>query len=281
MKKVILTYIVMVSMVIATSSFAADEAVIGYVNLFGGGDRCCSGCSDLSWCDNEAGYLSSKLNSWGFDYVNSPSNKGVEFHEWADEGKDSDGRDHVSPYGVDSADVAFLCTHGSYSTSSGNYKSTVVLGDGGEECNLDYGNYDQDVRWGNTDLNVVIMDACQSVQKVVWQNGGYNSQMRADNMSMLLGFHGYSLDGYWHNWHFENYVDDTRYDSLGDYWVDEMTDLMIGDDECATAVIWSDNQTNADKIYENSGFTDWKMYGTGTVYFYYWNNCDPGGGPEL
>ena len=85
---------------------------------------------------------------------------------------------------------------------------------------------------------------------------------------------------------FEDFVDNSRYQGIGDNWVDYMTQLPGGaggnDDECATVVTFPEDCEDDDYIFFNGGIQDWKTPGdhTDTVYHYI-NNCDPGGGNPL
>ncbi|MBN2715305.1 MAG: hypothetical protein JXX14_05585 [Deltaproteobacteria bacterium] len=271
--------VLVVSVALSTPSFAARKAILANVSNYGDAPRC-SG-SDLSYGESAQNYLASKLTSWGYDYIGKPDNMGVEFHEWADKDKDSKGRDHESPYGVDSADVAMYYGHGSRSCSSDTSTIYMGLNVTGEECGLSYGRDGGEVHWGDTDLNVVLLEACQTVHKCVFDGGGYNSGMRSGNMSLMLGYHGISYEGYWPIKHFENFVDETKTEDLGSEWVDEMTDLMWGDDECATAVAWGSDSSQTSTIYHHSGWIDWFTPGYGTMTFFYWDGCDPDDGEEL
>ncbi len=270
------------------SAFAVyREGYVSHVSKFNETGRCdCEDkgkdCDNINYCAGEYTHLRDKLNTWGYDVVKSQTNMGVEFWEWADINRDGDGRDHYST-GVDGHDIAFICTHGGIVCQSGNYRSSILLGDGSEECNLDYGLWSgNDVDWGDTDLNYVIIDACQSAQKCVFDNGGYSSSnMRSEDMGMLLGFHGSSFDNSTHRTHFQTFVNNTYSNNLGDEWVDQMTDFNSGDDECGTAVVWADTSAHADTIYNSGGFFDYISYGSGIRKYYYIDNCDPYNGNKL
>jgi len=171
--------------------FADIEGIAAYVNKFDqdnpGENRCCSGCDDLSTGDNLAGYLADKLDTWGWDRINEPANTGVEFHEWADVNEDGSGADHSSPYGADSFDIAYISTHGGYDCSPDDW-SRIWMGDGTEECTVNYGEGSaNDAMWGDSDLNIIILDACQTAKLCVWEGGGYGSNIADGNLMILNG----------------------------------------------------------------------------------------------
>ncbi|MBN2526965.1 MAG: hypothetical protein JXR76_11280 [Deltaproteobacteria bacterium] len=187
---------------------------------------------------------------------------------------------------MDSADVGLIYSHGSYdcyeTSTSKKYRTTIVMGNDNDECGLTYGTSNEEVDWGDSDLNIMVVDTCHSLQKCVYDNDGYDGSMRSGNLSIIMGFHGVSYDYYWHTAHFKNFVDATRTEDLGEEWVDEMTDIMWGADECATAVAWGEDTANINEVYYNSGWRDWVDPGTaGKRKYFYWEDCEPENGEIL
>lgn len=266
-----------------TAASASDEATLYYVNDFDGANAC--GGSDLSWGDDTVGYLSSKLQTWNFDSVYYHGNLWLDHQDVTDVTEDSDGWDHNGPHGIDSADIGMMYSHGGYDCSPDHF-STVKMGDGvnSDECTYHFSDEisGNDAWWGDTDLNALIIDTCFSTQWCVWNNSALYT---ADgNFAALLGFHGISSDRSSHTNNFENFVDDSRYNGLGDNWVDDMTRRPLGsdNDECAVAVIYDDNASDADFIYDFMGLDDWKTPGTHNAsYYYYISGCDPASGKVL
>ncbi|NVB42774.1 hypothetical protein G6O69_33440 [Pseudenhygromyxa sp. WMMC2535] len=261
---------------------AAKEGTLYYVNDFDGPDAC--GGSDLSWGDDTVGHLNDKLDDWSFDTSYYHGNLWLDFRDVADVDEDANGEDEVANRGIDSADIGMMYSHGSKLCSGGNYYSSVLLGDDSSTCRLRYGSSyaGNDAWWGDTDLNAMIVDTCYSAQLCAWNNDAYYNV--DGNFAALLGFHGISSDGRSHTNNFEDFVDSSRYNGLGDNWVDDLTRRPIGsnNDECAVAIIYADNLSDANFIYDYMGFDDWKSPGSHTVsYYYYINGCNPNGGNQL
>lgn len=260
---------------------AAKEGTLYYVNDFDGSLAC--GGSDLRYGDDTVGYLRDKLDSWSFDSVYYGGNTFLDFPDVTDPDIVASGDDNVATRGVDSADVGMLYSHGSYSCGTNDH-SSVVMGDNRSTCRMEYGSGStaNDSWWGDTDLNVMIIDTCLSAQYCAWNAGGY---YHVDgNFAMLLGFHGISYDSNRHTNNFEDFVDDSRFNGLGDNWVDEVTRRPLGsdNDECAVAVVYEDTASAADSTFDFMGFDDWKTPGSHTAsYYYYINNCDPRSGKQL
>jgi hypothetical protein len=263
---------------------AAWEAKINYVNS---NSSACGG-SNFSYGDNQASYMNSKLDSWGYDETTIVANGDVDFRDWADIDEHSDGLDHASGYGMDQADVGFLYAHGGRDCTSGLEHSALQMGDPTwysepQACFLWEGAYGStnDVEWGDTDLNIVIADTCQSAHKCVWSHYGYN-RMQAGNFGAYLGFHGISYDSLNHKNHFEDYMDGVRYDGLGDDWVDDMTKIWGADnDECAIAITYGSSSSSRDTIFNYGGMQDFKTVTGDSTSFYYIADCNPGDGAKL
>ena len=274
----------------AQAAQADDEGMVYYVNLFAGDnpgeDRCGDASTDdLSWGDDNAGYLLAYMNIWSFDRVEYHYNTGADWRYFADEDEDADGEDDVLDRGVDTGDVAFIYSHGG-AVCDGDYFSAILMGDssGTNECFLDFGDYaGNDVEWGDTDLNMIILNACQSLQLCVFE-GANGIQYDTGSLVIINGFHGYSWDGSTHYGNFQDYVENSRTANVGDNWVDFMSeeDISGSDDECGVCVIFKDTETAADDVYNNGGIQDWKTPGShNQTYYYYQDGCNPAGGPEL
>lgn len=262
---------------------AGNEATIYYVNDHSSAAAC--GGDSFSWGDDTAWYLSDKLNAWSWDRVYLHGNLWVDFKDFADRSIDRAGADGDDPDGIDSADLGFIYTHGtSGGCSAGNAYSRLNMGDDAFTCNVKYGKKSSrnDVEWGNTDLNIMILDACRTLQKCVFDNGGYF--VAEKDLAALLGFHGISYDSASHTNHFENFVDDSRWNGLGDNWVDDMTYQWIGwdNDECGTAVVFGSDSSDGDRIFQWGGLQDWKVISSHLrSWFYYISGCNPGSGDKL
>ena len=267
---------------------AAWEAKINYVNNHSGSGAC--GGDNFTYGDDEASYMNSKLDLWGYSETSIISNGGVDHRDWTDIDEHVDGLDHVSPNGTDHADIGFLYTHGGHICDSGSdeYVSKYQMGDDTwysdpQSCHVWVGSRSgtNAVQWGDTDLNAVIVDACESVHKCVWENGGYG-RLDFGNFSALLGFHGVSYDSLNHKNHFKDYMDGVRYNGLGDDWVSDMTKFWgFNHDECATVVAYGATKADRDLIYDYGGMTDFKPRTGNSTTFYFINNCNPYDGEKL
>jgi hypothetical protein len=288
MRKPILTSFLLLGFVLMPCCvWADDEAVVGHVDKFGGGDRCCSDCNNLSWGNDCSSHLKGKLNGWNFDRVTYHYNKGIDFEDWADKDEHSKGEDHKANDGVDSADVGYIYTHGSRLCDAGDntYRSRFKMGDSrnNRPCDVRYGNKGSvtDAEWGDTDLNMLILDACQTVHWCVAKHGGYY-RFAKGNLSIINGWHGISHDSRKNTRRFKRYVDNSKTSGVGDNWVDDLTDLKWGDDVCATSIVYRDSKSEANSLFDHGGLKDWKTPGShNKLYFYYWEGCDPDGGEEL
>lgn len=245
---------------------------------------------DYTW--NCLNYLYSKASSWNFDRRTYPDPSISYIQHWEDSVRDAQGADEVLNYGVDTHDVGVIYGHGIAKCSSTDHRSVVnwMKKSSGGECNLDFGistgeeNYN-DARWGDLDLNLLIFDACQSLQKCVLEYGGYNVWIAASSgtLSIINGYNGDNYDTYEHSKHFEDFVDVTQNNNFGHDWVHEMTDKFESQgDECAVSLVYEDSENDADTTYNYTGFKDWAIPNEHYTYWYYYiESCDPTGSGEL
>ncbi|TMQ03930.1 MAG: hypothetical protein E6J90_11815 [Deltaproteobacteria bacterium] len=276
------------ALVLGTASAGAidRDAHIYYVEDFDGAGAC--GGDDLSWGYDSTDYLRDATVSWGWASSVLYGNQGTDFQDIADVDEDANGADHLSG-GFDAADVAMLYSHGGYGGCStddawSSFKMGAANGNSAAFCTAFLGtsNAGNDIHWGDTQLNMVIVDTCNSLRKCVANDASY--YMGEGNFSLYLGYHGISWDGSGHTNRFENYVDSSELDGAGDNWVDEMTSRPIGwdNDECATAISYGANESDADYTYDFGGLGDWKVPSSHTSsWFYYIGGCNAEGAEEL
>lgn len=271
---------------LSKNAMADDEGVAYTMGNFSGYDDACGG-SNFTWHAATTNHLITAMSAtWSFDRVSSFSHQGVNQIDMADVNEDPHGVDHVSPNGLDTFDVAMLYSHGSSTCSSSNYSSGFKMGNsaGDNECTLTLGaNYSLNDMWmGDTDLNIMIIDTCQSLQKCVWDHSGYYAN--GNELNAILGFHGNSKDSSAHTSHFQSYVTSSGTSGLGDNWVDEMTDTSLAADneECAIAITYGATSADRNYIYNNAGLNDWKtVTSQSSSAYYYISGCDPKSGPIL
>lgn len=262
------------------------EARIYYVEEFDGAGAC--GGDDLSWGYDSTDYLRDAALSWSWSSSLLYPDALTDLQDIADADEDSLGADHLSA-GFDEGDVAMLYSHGGYGGCSDDvpWSSFVMGDDNGDEdryCSVFLGaaNAGNDVWWGDTDLNMVIVDTCNSLRECVAMDGSYYAG--EDNFSLYLGYHGISWDRSGHTSRFEDYVDTSELDGAGDNWVDEMTSQPIGwdNDECATGISYGANESDADYTFDYGGLGDWKVPSSHTSsWFYYIGGCNASGADEL
>lgn len=271
------------SMAIPGSAFALNEGGLYYVNDHDSAGAC--GGDDVTEGFNQTDYLRDAMVTWGWDRTSLYANAGVDFQDIADVNVDANGDDAADPSGIDSADVGMIYTHGNYDgCTSDTSRSTISMGSNAAACTVSNGttSSSNDVDWGDTDLNVMIITTCNSLQLCVFEDGGYFTN--SDSLGIVLGFHGTAYDSGTHTNNFENFVDSSRYDGVGDNWVDKLTRRPIGadNDECGVAVVYGATTSDRDNIYNNGGLQDWKtVTATGTAAMYFISGCDPDTGNEL
>lgn len=269
--------------VTCSTAHAGKEAVI--YNVDNHSDHC--GGGDFNYGDATGDYLETKIESWSWDHIVRSSDVNVWFHQMTDGDYDTNGQDDHGWYGWDTSDVAFIYSHGSKSCSNGY--SSVQMGRDWQPCTVRYGrNYaGNDAWWGgdhgsSADLNIAIIETCNSVQDCVWSSGGYRNN--SGGFGALLGYHGISYDSSTHLNNFKDFVDSSRYDGLGDNFVAELTRFISGseNDECAAVVTIGATSSDRDNIFDNGGLQDWKTVTShSSSSMYYMDNCDPDDGAVL
>ncbi len=283
---------------ILSPAHALDEVISFGVDEH---DSTCSGNDDLDFAIAQAGAFDDVFDGWitsGYwDESIQRGDASVDEEDFTDSTQYSApwGADDVDNVGSDYADVAYLSTHGVSECESGHW-SRVVMGqdtvssDG--RCRtytnthtnntpstreMEYGNQT------NGDAEVLILDACQSVHKCVWENAGYNG-MDGTNFEALIGFHGDSFDRSDQVAAVEDYASTSRTSGLGDHWLDERVvwNIFANLDQCPTVVIWGSSSANRDDLFDNGGLDDRFDAGSNTANtFYFLNNCDPDNGEVL
>jgi hypothetical protein len=280
----------------------AEEMAAFGVNLFGGGtDECgTSTTADLSFCDDWVDVMEDAFDAEGWDQTESNKNNWVDGRDWSDSYKQSFGADDTDPSGADFAEVAMLCSRGAWSDDGNNYWSLFTMGDDEEDCKpttLDHlylGDATADPLNGNDvagDLEVAILSTSQSAQSTVYNNSGYLWGRAGDGTFYTwLGFHGTAYDSQSDTNRFEDYVDDSFDDGLGENWSDELHRNPLGgdNDTCPVAYTYCDlgEESECDTQYEWGGFEDrhkvspasgWSL----VMNAYFVSQCDPLSGLPL
>jgi hypothetical protein len=270
-----------------------------------GEDRCCVGCTNLceANCDyySHAAVIIAWMNGFGYSAVNRYQNTGVDEKDFYTRTTTYDwARDYNSPYGYDSADVAWYGGHGSmrctktwddplfihpagYAGHGESYNaSRFTMGE--QHPGYFGGNYQKTcepvtthetdtalfMRFGNSGstpdqpgtLQVALLWGCRQGYYWVWHGGGFDS-VRVGTMAMWNGWHSHSQIGT--NW----VATLNQYGFLafsiggaGEHWVDmsRYSTNPIKHDHCLTSVVWGTGDSDIINRFENS-----RLAGTGNL----------------
>lgn len=281
MKKIVI-FTALASGLFMGTAHASSEVVINFVET---SNQC--GGTYFNYAQETADYFGNKLYySYDFDQKTRRSNYNAEATAWGDSSLVSYGHDNHggSPWhGVDDEDVALFYGHGTRSCSGGKFYSSILMGDDyANQCNHYLGKQVNSTRWGDDDLNIVILDTCQSMHKCVADNGGY--WVGENRMMTIMGYHGISYDSLVHTWDFEDFVDQSRNDGIGDNFLDETVRTPSGanNDTCPAAFVYGATEADRSYIYQFGGLKDWKTITSHSkATYFYMKNCDPLDGATL
>jgi hypothetical protein len=227
--------------------------------------------------------IKSTLLGWGWEsaYVKTYRNSLVWQSDLSDESLIDGGNDHSY---MDKADVGYLNTHGLAALDA----NVLITGNrtSGGGCIMRYGvpgapDTGGIALWGNDDLNILVLDACQTLQYERWKQHRFSAAV-AGNLGAMLGFHGNTFDSPAHNNAVQSYFSNSRYSNLGKNWVAKLSQSYIdpGNNtsitECGVAMVMADSKTQADKIYASGGIQDWiSAQNQSHTYYYFKLACDP------
>ena len=275
------------------AALADEESIVHAMEVYDGAD-----------CDNELGNpgnliysiemgaaWKNEITTWGTFEVNSSlPNSDPEGEDMEDPQLDvADGTDDqtVPMEGIDSHDVAYVISHGNHTCDDQALRYETVFGyadtDGTitDDCRPQT---DEDIFFGDTDLNIFYSASCSSSHYCVWEADGYDG-LDSGNFALWAGFHGINTDGPFIDLAVTDFVSGSRTSGAGSNWIAEMNNIRIGvnDDDCATVVVWGSSTTNTDNFYNNAGIEDFAVsVGTHTMNaIYYIDGCDSFDGAEL
>jgi hypothetical protein len=295
---------------ISRPSSAEYESVIFGVDDFNC-RTCCPYGDELSYSAETADDMDTGFELINYDQTTWYSNGAVDGRDWTDDSRRIWGTDDDDPYGTDYADVAVIISHGvskcSTSTdNAGGYWSDFIMGEkhgGGvdrcmssscQDCRIRTNSYyytDGDecieysghMKYGggapNEELNVLIMSTCQSMQKCVWDNGGYaHVDDGGEALQMINGFHGDSHEAWYTPGDHKDYVHYAESNGIGDDWVDKLTKY----DDCAVSYVIASSESTATTFYTFGGFKDLKDTGSHNgAWIWFVGGCNPYNGPAL
>jgi hypothetical protein len=286
----------------APGAQAADEFAGYGVEKYRGSDYGECSSSNLYFTIEQVSNFAKKFKKWStWETVEKFSNKGVDGRDFTDTSKDvmsktgscgctactCYGKDHVSKYGADHADVVIISTHGS--RNSAKTDAYLVMGDNSNDCKPSWKN---DMFWSE-DTDILITEACHSADRDVWLNsdrhsrtGFYAGIEESGQFRALLGYHGLSKDKMSY-FSAPSFVNNSYSDAIVENWILEMYDSSWKIDGekreiCPTAIVFGETNSLIDNFAENGGFKDRKDTGdkSRSTYFYI-GDCDPHGAPAL
>ena len=271
---------------VSSLAYADDEAIAYAISNFGGAGQCGTPGMTHSVHVNTANAFKNRFldaerdGTW--HSIISHYNSFARGSNWTDASKEAGGMDTEPNFGVDTADVIYIHTHGGHSTTPAY--SSLSMGNSAYDCSV---RTDQDMLFGNPgDLDIAIIKACQSADYDTWNNGGYLPQLTdpASGFSVWNGFHGDSSCGN----HVTSYVDDytasSFHNGVGENWLDEAYDnsILANHDDCPVSIVFGATKAARDHMYEFGGFEDRENTGSKTSSTYYFiSNCDPDNGRKL
>lgn len=280
------------ALLLPTTGAVANEVHTYGVANFGGAGQC--GNSDMTHSVHTAtaqvvaNYFTSLKNAGQWTDVRTINNMSVRADLWTDRNKVNslDAQDTQLNLGVDDADVMFIHTHGGHSTSA-PARSWLSMGSNADNCSavttshMSFGNV---TSVGTGKLDIAVVKACQSGDYEVWKSGGYRTALTTtnSNFTMWNAFHGDSSCGNFVKDYLEDYVQGSKWDGVGENWVDEAYDWGLIYDDCPVSIVFGSSKSARTSMYANGGWKDRKATGskTGSTIFYV-RGCNPDNGIKL
>jgi hypothetical protein len=193
------------------------------------------------------------------------------------------GHDGQSGKGVDQGDVFFIQTHGGSTHGGANGPAYMGLQMGNEEYDCRPRSH-QAWEFGNPasgDLEIAVVEACQSMDKEVWDNGGhYEFTQHASVFSTFNAYHGNVSCSPTRTAEIGDYAEASVHDGVGDNWIDIM--YSPSGNDCPVSVVLGHLEADRDAMYTWGGWLDRKDTGAKDAStIYYVGGCDPDGGSQL
>lgn len=240
--------------------------------------------NNLIYADNMGEHWYDEIDSWGSFEANVVlADSYPEGEDLMDADRDGDGTDDSYAEGIDTYDVAYVISHGR-STCGGSNIIEFAFPDTDASLSECWPTVNEDIEFGDGDLDIFYSAACNSAQHCVWENGGF-ADLDVGNFNLWGGFHGINTDGPGIPGNVTDFVSSSRWSGAGQHWLVEMTQIRSGsdNDDCATAIVWASGGSNADNYYLNAGIEDYAIStGSHTTRTYYSvGGCDPEDGFEL
>jgi len=287
---------VVLGFIAVPQAMAADEFAGYGVEKYRGSSHGECSSSNLFWTIDQVSNFAKKFNKWSsWETVEKFSNKAVDGRDFTDASKGTGGsdeacsctscsctgKDHLSPYGADHADVVIISTHGS--TRNSKTDAHLVMGDNSNDCKV---TWEENMFWSE-DTDILITEACHSASYDVWSNSnrhtrtGFYAGIDEDGQfRALLGYHGLSKDKP-SFFSAPAFVSNSYSDAIVENWILEMYDSSwrrkgVKQEICPTAIVFGSTDAKIDNFAENGGFKDRKDTGSKSrSSYFYIGGCDP------
>lgn len=281
-----------VALTLASQAHALNEVVSYGINNFGSSGAAYCGGSTLSshsvHTSTAAAFRApfsalKVVGSW--DDVDAVTGTSVTSGLLSDASKVASGADQTNHSGADDADVFYIHTHGSHTSSGASQYSSLVMGSSASPvCTVRTDSHMLFGQSGN-DSDIAVVKACQSADYDVFVNGGYSQmQENGSQQRMWNGFHGNSSCGAHVTAYVGVYALMSFSEGAGENWMDLAYDDDAGanNDDCPASIVFGDTRAKREALYEHGGFLDRKDTGNKSASTYwYFQGCDPSGGIVL
>ena len=296
----------------ATPAKAVQEVTVYGVANFGGAGECGGGFTSHARHTTSAANFRAPFNTMiaagTWDEANTNNNldaHGTYFTDPA-EGSSTDhsccesyqsascsclGQDGNSGTGADQGDIFFIHTHG-----GSTHLDEITDGGTVPYMGLQMGNTSYDCRprshqdWelgnGTGDLEIAVVEACQSMDYEVWDDGGHWQFSESSSVfNMFNAYHGNVSCSDSRTAEIGDYSDASIFDGAGDNWLDMMysNTAAANGDNCPVSVVFgSSDGALRQHMYDYGGWRDREDTGSKTnSTIFYIGGCDPAGGSVL
>ncbi len=252
-------------------------------------NMCCPTCTTVSMTKDLVDVGNTIFGSWGWD-AQTRYNQAAGMELFYEDTWYRWGEDEV---GMDCADVTILATHGTYECEGPGDIDYVEFVPGtpypdyAQTCHVD----NRYMMLGNTTSNIFIAFTCNSAQMCVWLNPQPDEEpqldfhpfvFQASRFFVYNGFHGsaYAIlsqkNALW------NYLQNTRYEMVGYFWLYFMADSYGGHDICPVSIAYADSEEEVEDAWIYGGMEDHQNPGSGSTFGYlYISGCNPAEGEQM
>lgn len=215
-------------------------------------------------------------------YRERSQNSNVNGRDWLDVSQS--GSDDDVQEGTDWADIVMFSGHGSANDPGNCTYTRIVMGNDSETCIPTFTN---GIRLGTGDADALVVDATQSLQKCVWDNGEFfklDDGNSGSALSVFNGYHGSPSDDSHGVQEIGDYAYYAKTSGLGEEWLDAMITWNTAPitDDCPMSLVFADNEAKAEDAFYDAGLADTISTGThDEEHIFYFAGCNPALGDEL